>query len=119
MEKVNIREKLSRFTEHWSPKVVGEVNDVYIKLVKFQGEFIWHRHEHEDEMFMVVAGRLVIRFRDREVILEPGEFLVIPRGVEHQPVAAEEVEAMLIEPRTTLNTGDVTDQRTKSDVEWI
>ena len=119
MEKINLREKLSLFTEHWSPKVVGEINDVYIKLVKFQGEFIWHRHEHEDEMFLVVSGRLIIKFRDSEVSLEPGEFVIIPRGVEHLPVALEEVEAMLVEPRGTVNTGDVTDQRTRGGLEWI
>jgi mannose-6-phosphate isomerase-like protein (cupin superfamily) len=119
MKKVNIREKLALFTEHWSPKVVGEVNDVYIKLVKFQGEFIWHRHETEDEMFLVVVGRMIMKFRDGEVALDPGEFIVVPRGVEHMPSAPEEVEVMLIEPRSTVNTGDVADERTRSDLAWI
>jgi mannose-6-phosphate isomerase-like protein (cupin superfamily) len=109
MEKVNLAEKFSRFNDHWSPKIVGEVQGMHVKLVRLQGEFIWHQHEREDEMFFVVSGRLLIKFRDRDVWLDPGEFLIIPRGVEHLPVAEAEVQVMLIEPAGTLNTGNVTD----------
>lgn len=116
---VNLRDKLARFTEHWSPKIVGEVNDTYVKLVKFRGEFVWHHHEAEDELFLVISGRLVIRLRDRDLRLEPGEFVIIPKGVEHCPVAEDEVEVMLLEPRTTLNTGNVRNQRTLTELERI
>ena len=109
MEKVNLAEKFSRFSDHWSPKIVGEVQGMHVKLVRLQGEFVWHQHEHEDEMFFVVSGRLLIKFRDRDVWLDPGEFLIIPRGVEHLPVAEAEVEVMLIEPVGTLNTGSAAD----------
>jgi mannose-6-phosphate isomerase-like protein (cupin superfamily) len=112
MEKVNIAEKLSLFDEHWSPRIVGELNDTYVKLVKLQGEFVWHHHEHEDEMFLVVKGRLLLRLRDRDLTLEPGEFAIIPRGVEHLPIADEEVAVLLIEPKSTLNTGNVKNDRT-------
>jgi mannose-6-phosphate isomerase-like protein (cupin superfamily) len=112
MEKVNIAEKLSLFDEHWSPRIVGELNDTYIKLVKLQGEFVWHHHEHEDEMFLVVKGRLLLRLRDRDITLEPGEFAIIPRGVEHLPIADAEVAVLLIEPKSTLNTGNVKNDRT-------
>jgi mannose-6-phosphate isomerase-like protein (cupin superfamily) len=112
MEKVNIAEKLSLFDEHWSPRIVGELNDTYVKLVKLQGEFVWHHHEHEDEMFLVVKGRLLLRLRDRDITLEPGEFAIIPRGVEHLPIADEEVAVLLIEPKSTLNTGNVKNDRT-------
>lgn len=112
MEKINLAEKLSRFSERWSPKVVARVNDSAVKLVKLQGEFVWHHHEAEDELFLVLAGRLLIQFRDREVWLDPGELIVVPRGVEHRPVAAEEVHVLLVEPSTTLNTGNVRDERT-------
>ncbi|MGH7568196.1 MAG: cupin domain-containing protein [Gemmatimonadales bacterium] len=116
---VNLRDKLARFTEHWSPKIVGEVNDTQVKLVKFRGEFVWHHHEAEDELFLVISGRLVIRLRDRDLRLEPGEFVIIPKGVEHCPVAEEEVAVMLLEPRSTLNTGNVRDQRTLTELERI
>lgn len=112
MEKVNLSQKLSLFAEHWSPKVVGEVNDSYVKLVKLQGEFVWHQHEHEDELFLVLKGQLVLRLRDRDVVLDEGEFFIVPRGVEHMPVAAEEVHVLLLEPKSTLNTGNVQDHRT-------
>jgi mannose-6-phosphate isomerase-like protein (cupin superfamily) len=112
MEKVNLREKLALFDDHWSPKVVGELNGQHVKLVKFRGEFVWHRHEREDELFLVVAGRFVMEFRDRRVSLEAGEFLIVPRGVEHRPVAEQEVHVLLFEPATTLNTGDMRDART-------
>ncbi len=112
MEKVNLTEKLALFHEHWSPKIVGELNGQHVKLVKFVGEFVWHKHDHEDELFLVVKGRFRMDFRDREVQLEEGEFLIVPRGVEHRPVADEEVQVLLFEPAGTLNTGDVRDDRT-------
>lgn len=120
MRAVNLQEKLKLITTHWDPKVVAELNENYIKLVKIKGEFVWHKHDVEDELFLVLEGRLVIRFRDGDVVLQPGEFCVIPKGVEHMPVAEEEVWIMLVEPKTTLNTGDATgDARTKSEMEWI
>ncbi|HLM55571.1 MAG TPA: cupin domain-containing protein [Pyrinomonadaceae bacterium] len=119
IEKVNISDKLARFTEHWSPKIVGEVNDSYVKLVKFQGEFVWHKHDDEDEMFLVVRGSIRILLRDGEVRLGEGEFAVVPRGVEHMPVAEEEAHVLLFEPRTVLNTGDAVDRRTLHEFERI
>ena len=109
MEKVNLAEKFSRFDEYWSPKIVGEVQGMHVKIAKLKGEFVWHHHENEDELFFVVKGRLLLKFRDREVWIEPGEFLVVPRGVEHCPVAEDEVHLLMIEPTGTLNTGNVTD----------
>ncbi len=119
MQKVNLAEKLALFSEHWSPRVVGELNGQWVKLAKLKGEFVWHQHEHEDELFLVVKGRLVICFRDGEVTLNEGEFLIVPRGVEHQPVAAEEVEVLLFEPAATLNTGNVHNERTVEDLKRI
>ena len=119
MEKVNLVEKLGLFHEHWSPKVVGELNGQHVKLVKFEGEFVWHRHDHEDEFFLVVEGGFRMDFRDRQVWLEEGEFLIVPRGVEHRPVADEEVHVLLFEPASTLNTGDVRDERTVAQPERI
>ncbi|MCZ6629266.1 MAG: cupin domain-containing protein [SAR324 cluster bacterium] len=118
MEKVNLAEKFSRFEEHWRPKIVGEVNDVHVKLVKLQGEFMWHQHEREDELFLVIKGRLQIKLRDGDLWLEPGELAVIPRGVEHCPVADEEAHVLLLEPKSTVNTGNLTNERT-SAAEWI
>jgi mannose-6-phosphate isomerase-like protein (cupin superfamily) len=112
IEPVNLREKLSLFDAHWDPKIVGELNGQHVKLVKFQGEFVWHHHEHEDELFLVVKGRFTMEFRDRQVPLEEGEFLIVPRGVEHRPVATGEVHVLLFEPATTVNTGNVTSERT-------
>ena len=112
MNKVNVRDKLSQFSDHWNPKIVGELNGQHVKLVKFQGEFVWHKHDAEDELFLVVQGRLRIEFRDRHQWLEEGEFLIVPRGVEHRPVADEEVHVLLFEPVTTLNTGDLRNDRT-------
>ena len=109
MEKVNLVEKFSRFSDTWSPKIVREVQGMHVKLVRLKGEFVWHQHEDEDEMFFVVSGRLLLKFRDRDIWLEPGEFLIIPRGVEHLPVAEAEVQVMLFEPAGTLNTGNITD----------
>ncbi|HSC77850.1 MAG TPA: cupin domain-containing protein [Candidatus Acidoferrales bacterium] len=119
IEKINLTEKLAQFSEHWKPKIVGEVNESYVKLVKFKGEFVWHHHENEDEMFLVVHGRLRMKLRDREIALNPGEFVIIPRGVEHLPVADEEVHVVLFEPRTTLNTGNVQNERTLPVLERI
>ncbi len=119
MEKVNLSEKLALFADHWSPKIVGELNGQQVKLVKFQGEFLWHKHEHEDELFMVVKGPFRMEFRDRQVWLEEGEFLIVPRGVEHRPVADEEAQVLLFEPATTLNTGDVQNERTIARPEHI
>ncbi len=119
MSKVNLAEKFRLFSEHWSPKIVGELNGQHVKLVKFQGAFVWHHHEREDEMFFVVKGRFRIEFRDREVWLEEGEFLIVPRGTEHRPVADEEVHVLLFEPVGTLNTGNVEGKRTRAELERI
>ena len=119
IEKVNLSEKFSRFSEHWKPKIVGEVNDAYIKLVKVKGEFVWHHHENEDELFLILKGTLRMKLRDREIALNPGEFVIIPRGVEHLPVADEEVHLVLLEPKTTLNTGNVQNERTVPVLERI
>jgi mannose-6-phosphate isomerase-like protein (cupin superfamily) len=112
MERVNLAEMLSLFHDHWSPRIVGELNGQHVKLVKLRGEFVWHQHAHEDELFLVLKGHLTIRLRDRDVQLSEGEFCIVPRGVEHQPVADEEVHVLLFEPAGTLNTGDVRDART-------
>ena len=113
LDKANIAEKFRLFEEHWSPKIAGEVGESYVKLVKFQGDFVWHQHETEDEMFLVVKGSIVIKLRDGDVHLGEGEFVVIPRGVEHMPVAEEEAHVLLFEPKTVLNTGDVRNERTR------
>jgi mannose-6-phosphate isomerase-like protein (cupin superfamily) len=112
MQKVNLAEKLGQFSEPWVPRIVGELNGQHVKLVKLDGEFIWHRHETEDELFLVLRGRLDIHLREQVVRLEPGEFFIVPRGVEHKPVAAGEVHVLLFEPMSTLNTGDVRNDRT-------
>jgi mannose-6-phosphate isomerase-like protein (cupin superfamily) len=119
IEKVNLAEKLARFDDRWSPKIVADVNEAQVKLAKLEGEFVWHAHADEDELFLVLHGRLVIELRDGEVVLEPGEFVVVPRGVEHRPVAREEVHVMLVEPRTTLNTGDAVDARTITQLDRL
>ncbi|MFZ0707164.1 MAG: cupin domain-containing protein [Candidatus Korobacteraceae bacterium] len=123
LEKVNLAQKLSLFTDHWSPKIAGEVNDSYVKLTKLQGEFVWHHHEAEDELFYVVKGALRMRVREngseREFLIQPGEFIIIPRGVEHLPSAEEETHIMLLEPKTTLNTGNVESERTVKELERI
>ena len=116
MHKVNIGEKMALFSEHWSPKIVGELNGQQVKLVKFAGEFVWHHHEKEDELFLVVKGSFRMELRDRNIELHEGEFLIVPRGVEHRPVAEEEVHVLLFEPASTLNTGNVIHQRTVSDL---
>jgi mannose-6-phosphate isomerase-like protein (cupin superfamily) len=119
MEAVNLQEKLSNVKEYWSPKIVGELNDSYVKVVKFTGEFVWHHHDHEDELFLVVKGRMRMKFRDRDVMVAPGEFIIVPRGVEHLPVAEGEVHIVLFEPKTTLNTGNVRNERTLVELERI
>ena len=116
---VNINDKLAQFSEHWSPKIVGQVNDCHVKLAKLQGEFVWHHHDDEDEMFMVIKGTLQIKLRDRELVIEPGEFVIIPRGVEHLPIAEEEVLVLLFEPAATVNTGNVKNERTVEEIEQI
>lgn len=119
MEKVNLAVKLSRFDETWSPRIVAELNGQHVKLAKLSGEFVWHRHDHEDELFLVLKGRLTLCFRDRDVVLEPGELIVVPRGVEHLPVASEDTHVLLFEPAGTLNTGNVRDERTVERPERI
>ncbi|WP_420799338.1 cupin domain-containing protein [Ktedonospora formicarum] len=119
MEKVNLAEKFGRFTDHWNPKIAGELNDSYVKLAKLQGEFVWHHHENEDEMFLVISGHLLMKLRDQDIHLDPGEFIIIPRGVEHMPVADEETQVLLLEPKTTLNTGSVVNERTVAKLERI
>ena len=123
MEKVNVAHKLSLFTDQWSPKIVGEVNDAFVKLTKLQGEFVWHHHDAEDELFLVVKGALHMRVREnggeREFLIHPGEFIIIPRGVEHLPSAEEETHIMLLEPKTTVNTGNVESERTVRELERI
>lgn len=119
MEKVNIKEKFDLFEDRWSPKVIGEINDSYVKAVKLKGEFVWHHHDDEDELFLVVKGSLVIKLRDGDIRLEEGEFVVIPRGVEHLPVADEEAHVLLLEPKSTLNTGSVTNERTVAELQHI
>jgi len=111
MEKVNLAEKLALFQDHWNPRIVGELNGQQVKLVKFQGPFVWHKHDHEDEMFLVIRGCFRMELRDRTIELAEGEFLIVPKGVEHRPVADKEVQVMLFEPAATLNTGNATDSR--------
>ena len=119
MEKVNMAQKFGLFDEHWSPKIVGELNGQYVKLAKLQGEFVWHHHDDEDELFLVVKGRLIMKLRDGDIELNEGEFLVVPRGVEHKPVAPEEAHVLLFEPKGTLNTGNVQGEMTKIELDEI
>lgn len=119
MEKINLAEKLASIQDHWNPRVVAELNGQQVKLVKLQGTFVWHHHEAEDELFLVVNGRLRMDFRNREVWLEPGEMIVVPRGVEHRPHADEEVEVLLFEPASTLRTGNVRNERTVKQLERV
>ena len=118
LRKVVLAEKLALVTDFWSPKAVGAVNDFHVKLVKLQGEFIWHAHEAEDELFLVLQGRLRMQFRDREIVVEAGELIVVPHGMEHRPVADEEAQVLLFEPKSTVNTGTAGGDRTR-EVEWI
>jgi mannose-6-phosphate isomerase-like protein (cupin superfamily) len=119
VERINLRDKLAGFSDYWNPRVVGELNGQQVRLAKLKGEFVWHHHAREDEMFLVLHGRLTLRFRDGEVVLDPGECCIVPRGVEHQPVASEEVHVLLFEPTTTLNTGNVRNERTRERLERI
>lgn len=119
MEKVIIAEKLKLFSEYWSPKIVGELNGQLVKLVKFQGEFVWHKHENEDELFLVVEGVLKMELRDKIIEIHKNEFLIVPRGTEHRPIADEEVSVLLFEPASTLNTGNTENELTKHDLETI
>jgi mannose-6-phosphate isomerase-like protein (cupin superfamily) len=119
METVNLREKFNRFSDYCNPRVIGEVNDCQVKAVKLKGEFIWHHHDREDELFLVLKGTLRMKFREREAIVREGEFVVVPRGVEHCPVADEEVHIVLIEPKSTLNTGNINNERTVAQLERI
>ena len=119
MNKINLEEKFALFSDHWSPKIVGELNGQNVKLARLKGEFVWHKHDNEDEMFFIVEGTLKIEFRDRIVTLSQGEFLIIPKGIEHKPIADNEVLVMLFEPATTLNTGDTESELTKHKLDWI
>ena len=116
---MSVAEKFERFSDYWSPKIIGELNDFYVKAVKLKGEFVWHHHETEDELFFVVKGRLMIKLRDGEIRLEPGDFVVIPHMVEHLPIADEEVQVLLLEPKTTVNTGTTANERTVRDLERV
>ena len=118
MQKVNLSQKLARIGEYWSPKAVGAVNDMQVKLVKLKGEFVWHSHACEDEFFLVLKGRLRLQLRDHEIVVEPGEFVVVPHRTEHRPVADDEVHVLLLEPGSTVNTGTTGGERTR-EVEWI
>lgn len=119
MEKVNLADKFSHIDAHWQPRIVGALNGQHVKLVKIKGAFVWHQHETADELFLVVKGRLELQLRDRNVTLEPGEFFIVPRGVEHRPVAEEEVQLLLFEPEGTLNTGNVRDGRTVETPDYL
>jgi mannose-6-phosphate isomerase-like protein (cupin superfamily) len=119
MKKVNIDEKLSSFSDHWNPRVIGELNGQQVKAVKLKGEFVWHHHDHEDELFLVIKGTLRMEFRNKIEEIKEGEFIIVPRGVEHKPVANEEVHILLFEPATTLNTGNVDNERTRKTLEHI
>jgi mannose-6-phosphate isomerase-like protein (cupin superfamily) len=116
---VNLQEKFAKFSDHWSPKIVGALNDLHIKAVKVKGEFVWHSHDDTDELFLVITGSLVIRMRDGEVSVSAGEFFVVPRGVEHMPVAEQECDVLLFEPAGTVNTGDAGGERTVASEPWI
>ncbi len=119
IEKVYLPEKLSLINDHWNPRIVGELNGQHVKLVKFKGEFVWHKHDHEDELFYVLDGEFRMEFRDRSIILKQNEFLIVPRGIEHRPVAEQEVSVMLFEPASTVNTGNVSGELTRSTLERI
>jgi mannose-6-phosphate isomerase-like protein (cupin superfamily) len=119
MEPISLAQKFSLFNDYWSPKIVAEVNDLYVKVVKLRGEFVWHQHENEDELFLVVKGALLIKLRDRDLWLHEGELAVIPRGVEHLPIAEDEAQVVLLEPKTTVNTGDVHSERTLTQLQQI
>jgi mannose-6-phosphate isomerase-like protein (cupin superfamily) len=119
MQTVNLKEKFSRFSDYWKPRIIAEVNDCYLKAVKFKGDFLWHHHDNEDELFLVLKGTLRMKFRDGDKIVREGEFITVPRGVEHCPVAESEVEVVLIEPKSTLNTGNIVSERTVAQLERL
>ena len=119
MNVVNVANTFTRFTSHFEPKIVGALNGQHVKLVKFQGEFVWHQHEHEDELFLVMHGEFTMHFRDKTVVIREGEFLIVPRGVEHKPVAEHEVHILLFEPAETVNTGSAPGERTVANPEWL
>lgn len=118
-DKINIDQKFTLFNDYWNPRIAADLNDSYIKFVKFKGEFVWHDHENEDEFFLIIKGNLLIKLRDKDIHLKEGEFVVIPKGIEHKPVANEEVHVMLIEPKETRNTGKVNEERTRTQLEYI
>jgi mannose-6-phosphate isomerase-like protein (cupin superfamily) len=119
MEAINLKNKFSLFSDYWNPRVIGDLNDSQIKAVKLKGNFVWHHHDNEDELFLVVKGTLRMKFRDHEAIVREGEFIIVPRGVEHCPAADEEVHLILMEPKSTLNTGNITNERTVAQLEHI
>ena len=119
MQKVNLAEKFAQFNTHWDPKIVGELNGQHVKLAKLKGEFLWHHHDDEDELFLVVKGQLLMKFRDKDVVLNEGEFIIVPKGVEHLPVADEEVHVLLFEPTGTLNTGNQRSEKTVDKLESL
>lgn len=119
MQAINLEHKFRQIDEFWSPRIAAELNGQYVKLVRFKGDFVWHHHEHEDEMFLVVRGQMRMRFRDRDVVVSPGEFIVVPAGVEHCPVAEEEAHVVLIEPMSTLNTDNVSNERTLNSLKRV
>ena len=118
MDKINFKQKLTLFNDYWTPKIIGELNNSFVKLVKVKGEFVWHHHDEEDELFLILKGRLLIQFTDEDIWLDEGEALIIPRGVKHKPVAEEEVHLLLLEPKTPVNKGNVVDEKT-AVLEWI
>ncbi|HEX5941258.1 MAG TPA: cupin domain-containing protein [Anaerolineales bacterium] len=118
-QSINLEEKLTKFAEHWSPKIIAQMNDYHFKIVKVQGEFVWHDHPETDEVFIVLKGRLEIQFRDGQVVLHEGEMFVVPKGLEHKPVAEQECHILLVEPAGTINTGDVVNERTAATDVWI
>jgi len=119
MEKINLQDKLSLFTDHWNPRIVGELNNQQVKLAKLKGEFIWHKHDNEDELFLVLDGVLTLEFRDKKVQLKENEFIIVPKGVEHRPIAEKEVAVLLFEPKTTINTGKLENELTKKKLDKI
>lgn len=119
MHKINLIDKLNQINDYWNPRIVGELNGQYIKLAKFSGEFIWHKHENEDEMFLVLHGSFTLEFRDKKVELNENDFIIVPRGVEHRPVAIEEVSILLFEPISTINTGNIHNELTKANLNWV
>lgn len=119
MHAVNLADKFDKFHDYWNPRVIGELNDCHVKAVKIKGEFVWHHHDNEDELFLVTKGTLRMRFRDREELVREGEFIIVPRGVEHMPAADEEVHMLLLEPKTTLNTGNIENERTVHQLERL